>query len=219
MDRVREQLLLRDNAPTGRGVRVAVLDSGVDLSHPDLKDAVDLATSATTTITDSLDDVCYHGTHVAGVIAGRGVASSGRFRGVAPAAELVVLKINMNGRGSASWAIAAIELALQARVDIINYSVSFSPTGMDSPPGPAPWMWPPSNDLEEAFAEAARQGVLCVVAAGNDGPSHASINSPGGMEEALDGWGGRPRWQHRGKIKPRAVLHSPRPAPTKAATL
>jgi subtilisin family serine protease len=184
MDRVRRQLFLPDDGPKGAGVRVAVLDTGVDLDHPDLAGVVEVAASQNfARLADDLTDRWYHGTHVAGIIAGNGAASNGRLRGIAPAARIVVMKIAANGSGAQGDVAAAIEESMLAKVDIINYSASYSPLGDR---GPAPWVWPSSRSAMEAlFDAAADAGVLCVVAAGNDGPAPGSINRPGGLASVL----------------------------------
>jgi len=77
---------------TGKGVTVGVLDTGIKADHPDLAGKVVEAKDFTDTSPDASDDVG-HGTHVAGIIAGTGAASNGRFRGVAPDANLVSGKV------------------------------------------------------------------------------------------------------------------------------
>jgi subtilisin family serine protease len=176
------QQLLLDQATTGRGVRVAILDTGLDLSHPDFTGRVDLASSRSfSSVSDDLNDVAMHGTHVAGIIAGDGRASGGLYPGVAPDAELVVLKISARGRALEGNAIAAIGHAMDVGVDIINYS-----NGYDPEVGPPPWIWPIEHSgIEEALQEAEKAGILCVVAAGNSGSASGSINRPGGLECVL----------------------------------
>lgn len=184
MDKVRAHINLPDPGPTGAGVRVAVLDTGIDDGHADLAGAVDLAASRSTAMlsADDIIDRCGHGTHIASIVAGRGTRSSGRYRGIAPAAQLVVYKISSNGRGFEPDAVAAVEAAIDAGVDIINYSQGYSPAHRGKPP----WVWPTAPSLiEQAFLEASSHGILCIAAIGNDGPSLASINRPAGLEEVL----------------------------------
>ena len=76
---------------TGRGVTVAVLDTGVDAEHPDL--AGKIADEQNFSEVPELGDTVGHGTHVASIIAGSGAASDGRYRGVAPDATLVSGKV------------------------------------------------------------------------------------------------------------------------------
>lgn len=179
MQSTRQQLVLTGNVPTGRGVRVAVLDTGVDDSHPDLRGRVD-SKSRVLTVDGTLADRNGHGTHVASIIGGSGAASNGRLRGIAPECDLVVYKI-ANARQGPEWnAIKAIEYAIEDGIDILNYSHGFYP---DLDP---PWVWPAKlNLLEEAFEQAASHGILCVVAAGNQGPKDGSITRPGGLESVL----------------------------------
>lgn len=169
---------------SGRGVRVAVLDTGIDLGHPDFQGAVDLTASANfARLSSDLDDRIYHGSHVAGIIAGRGTASSGRYAGIAPGATLIILKIASSVAGHEDTAAAAVEHAINAGADIINYSQGYGPRDRIGPP---PWIWPGERSIiEDAFALAASRGILCIVAAGNDGPDPNSINRPGGLPEVL----------------------------------
>ena len=182
MHRVRRELFLPDDVPFGAGVRVAILDTGIDPNHPDLAGRLDLAASRNFSRIDDLLDRDGHGTHVAGIIAGTGAASNGAYRGIAPHATIVVCKILSRTHGQEMDAVAGIETALAAGADVINYSHGFAPP-MDHPP---PWLWSEAtNVLEDAFIEAERRGVLCVVAAGNKGPTLASISRPGGLECVL----------------------------------
>jgi subtilisin family serine protease len=184
VENVREFLLLPENAPNGRGVSVAVLDTGVDLEHPDLSEVIDEQRSQVTALMSrKLADVCGHGTHVAGIIAGQGVIDS-RYRGIAPGAKLVIYKISSGGSGLEGDVLAAIDAAIDAGVDIINYSQSFSPKIRGI--WPPPWVWPMKlSAVEAAFVSAAQRGILCVVAAGNDGDALSSINRPAGLDEVL----------------------------------
>lgn len=138
----------------------------------------------------SLQDKHFHGTHVASIIAGSGVASDGTYRGLAPDATLISLKISTNaGDGYSGDVAAGIHAAIEAGVDVINYSASFSPSLRVGPP---PWVWASTSPIEKAFAIAAEAGILCVVAAGNDGwdatrkrATEGSINRPGGAEQVV----------------------------------
>jgi len=174
--------LLPENAPTGVGVRVAILDTGVDLHHPDLRGRVCVGDSASFTTKDDIADRNGHGSHIAGIIGGSGAASNGYFRGLAPDCDLIALKISET-RTAPEWnAIAAVERAIELRVDIINYSHGYAPTDK----GEAPWLWPEYlNALEDVFNIADANGILCVVAAGNRGPAEGSVTRPGGLESVL----------------------------------
>ncbi|MCW2998857.1 MAG: family serine peptidase [Solirubrobacterales bacterium] len=159
---------------TGTGVVVAVLDTGVDANHPDLRGAlwtnagevpdngrdddgdgyvddvhgVDLVNGDG----DPADDEG-HGTHVAGIIAAR--ANGGGVVGLAPNAVLMPIKVLDNHRGGNTDAVAeGIRYALAHGAQVINLSVN----------GPGP-----STALRAAVAEATRAGVSIVASAGNDG--------------------------------------------------
>lgn len=184
MDQVRKAIMLPDDGPAGRGVRIALIDTGIDTSHPDLIDNIDHSHSISLLPTDKeIVDRHWHGTFVGGIILGSGALSDGKYRGMCPEAELVVIKVSNSGRGGEDTAIQAVAHALEADVDIINYSVGYSPRDEVGQP---PWIWSKERSaIEVAFEEASSEGVLCVVAAGNDGPNGGSINRPGGLECVL----------------------------------
>ncbi len=182
MDEIR-RILHCDSAPVnGSGVRVAVLDTGVDVEHPDFRRCLARSESTVTCMTFSgeLADVHGHGTHVAGIIAGSGEASGGRYRGVAPGVELVVIKVSDRGSGFGGDVAAGVLHALEVGVDIINYS------GGQAAIGRGPWKWPQKlSKRDEAFRYASDRGVLCVAAAGNEGPDPGTVIRPGALPEVL----------------------------------
>ncbi|NLO92206.1 MAG: S8 family peptidase [Elusimicrobia bacterium] len=135
---------------TGKGVKVAVVDTGVDLKHPDLAPNI-VKTYNVTNGGEGQDDQG-HGTHVSGTIAavrdGKGVV------GVAPEASLYVAKVlGANGSGSLSDVVAGIDWAVQQGVAVMNMSLG------------SPY---PSESLELAVKNAKEAGVTVVCAAGND---------------------------------------------------
>ncbi len=120
-----------------------------------------------------------HGTHVAGLIASSGAAPGYMFQGVAPNANLVVFKVlDKNGASSTSTVIAAIEYISAHRsalgIQIINLSLGHPIT--------APAKFDP---LVQAIEQASAQGLIVVVAAGNDGPGYGSVNSPANAPSAI----------------------------------
>ncbi|MGW4111374.1 S8 family serine peptidase [Actinosynnema sp. NPDC004786] len=151
---------------TGKGIKVAVLDSGVDGDHPDLRGKV----VAERNFTDDPDsaDLDGHGTHVAAIIA----SGDRTYRGVAPDARILDGKVCVNGGCPESWVMAGMQWAVDQGADVVNLSLG----GYDSP-GVDP--------LEEAVnLLSEKTGTLFVVAAGNGGRSE-SIDSPGSADAAL----------------------------------
>lgn len=158
---------------TGKGITVAVLDTGIDTGHPDLNGAVvgaqDFSASASGTA-----DKFGHGTHVAGIITGDGAASNGKYVGVAPDATLLNGKVlGDNGFGLESWTIAGMEWAVQRGARVVNISLGASFVGADDPMAAA------IDRLTE------QSGTLFVTAAGNFGPRPGTISSPGTADRAL----------------------------------
>ncbi|WP_433124668.1 S8 family peptidase [Micromonospora sp. CA-240977] len=155
---------------TGTGVRVAVLDTGADFTHPDLVGRVADRSDFTAEGGDAVDHNG-HGTHVASTIAGTGAAAHGQRRGVAPDAKLVIGKVlDDHGSGDDSGIIAGMEWAA-TRADVINMSLG----GSDPDDG--------NDPLSLAVDGLSEQtGVLFVIAAGNTG---GAISSPGSAASAL----------------------------------
>jgi serine protease AprX len=163
----------------GSGIGVAIIDSGVANWHDDLapRTVVHFADFVTNLLAPH--DDYGHGTHVAGVIAGNGYDSGGARRGVAPGAQLVVLKVlDEAGDGHISDVIAAIDYAIEHRkrfnIRVINLSVS---AGVHES-----YLTDP---LTLAAKRAVDAGIVVVTAAGNLGRSakggvqYGGITSPG----------------------------------------
>ncbi|MFC4006310.1 S8 family serine peptidase [Nonomuraea purpurea] len=151
----------------GKGVKVAVLDTGIDVNHPDFAGRI----IATKNFSGSADiaDKKGHGTHVASTIAGAGE----KYKGVAPAASLLVGKVlDDGGRGDWSWAIAGMEWAATQGADVVNLSLgSCCGNGTD----------PMSQALNEL---TKKHGTLFVTAAGNRGKA-LEVEVPAAADEAL----------------------------------
>ncbi len=157
---------------TGKGVKVAVLDTGYDLEHPDLRGLV--AAGADFVGEGTVDDGNGHGTHVSSTIAGTGKASGGRYRGMAPDVRLYEGKVlNRFGSGTDGSVLQGMEWAVDQGVDIVNMSLGSAVANAGSDPL--------SVALNQLSIES---GTLFVVSAGNDGDS-MTIGSPGAAEEAL----------------------------------
>ncbi|MFD0316966.1 S8 family peptidase [Streptomyces flavalbus] len=154
----------------GKGVKIAVLDTGVDATHADLKSQVAVAKNFTTAA--DATDKYGHGTHVASIAAGTGAKSGGKFKGVAPGATILNGKVlDDNGFGDDSGILAGMEWAAQQGADVINMSLG----GFDTPE---------IDPLEAAVNKlSAETGVLFAIAAGNSGPE--SVGSPGSADAAL----------------------------------
>jgi len=106
----------------GTGVTVAVLDTGIDPTHPDL--AGKIASEQNFTTDPDAVDHFGHGTHVADTVAGSGAASGGLRKGVAPGAMLMNGKVlDSTGNGQDSWVIAGMEWAAENGADVISMSL------------------------------------------------------------------------------------------------
>lgn len=133
LDGVRQPLLDRSvpqiDAPAaydlgldGTGVRVAVIDTGIDAEHPDLADRI-VAQENFTEGEEDDRDLVGHGTHVAGIVAGSGAASDGRFQGVAPGAELLDAKVCAVFGCLDSWIIGGMQWAAEQGAAVANISL------------------------------------------------------------------------------------------------
>ncbi|MGW7106686.1 S8 family peptidase [Streptomyces xanthophaeus] len=156
----------------GKGTKVAVLDTGTDLEHPDLKGRVAASKNFTDSDTDA--DRQGHGTHTISTVGGSGAESGGAKKGVAPGAELLSGKVlNDQGYGLDSWIIAGMEWAVESKADVVSMSLGDpSQTACDDP-------------LAAATERLSQQGPLFVIAAGNSGPGNNTVSSPGCAASAL----------------------------------
>ncbi|TLS43005.1 peptidase S8/S53 subtilisin kexin sedolisin [Streptomyces montanus] len=156
----------------GKGVEVAVLDTGVDTGHPDL--AGRIAGTKSFVPEQTVRDGHGHGTHVASTIVGSGAASEGKRKGVAPGAELLVGKVLADdGRGQTSWILEGMQWAAHSGAKVVSMSLGGAASG-------------PSDVLSETVDElSASTGALFVIAAGNTGPSEKTIGTPGIADSAL----------------------------------
>lgn len=157
----------------GTGVKVAVLDTGVDQTHPDL--AGQEITERNFSESPDTVDRFGHGTHVASTVAGTGAKADGRFKGVAPGARLLDAKVlDDRGGGLDSGVIAGMEWAVAQGADVVNLSLG----GTDTPG---------IDPLEETVNRlSAESDALFVIAAGNEGEGgESTVGSPGSAESAL----------------------------------
>ncbi|MBY6037459.1 S8 family serine peptidase [Fictibacillus nanhaiensis] len=163
---------------TGEGVTVAVIDTGVDYTHPDLDQAfgsykgydfVDNDNDPQETPKgDSRGAETTHGTHVAGT-----VAADGGIKGVAPDATLLAYRVlGPGGSGTTENVIAGIERAVEDGADVMNLSLGNSLNNPD---------WATSIALDQAMSD----GVVAVTSNGNSGPKNWTVGSPGTSREAI----------------------------------
>ncbi len=164
----------------GSGVRIAIVDSGMDTHHPDLNDLDDDPTTPDPKVLDNIsffdidddgnpdegpDDNYGHGTHVAGISAGTGEASNYQFVGVAPGAWILNIKVGSVLGIEEDDAINGIDYALDNGADVINLSFAFSGGDGTSP-------------VSKAVDDAVEKGAVVVAGVGNDGPTNFTITSP-----------------------------------------
>ncbi|RKD33105.1 peptidase S8 [Lacrimispora algidixylanolytica] len=157
---------------TGRGVGVAVLDTGIYL-HEDFEHRVVDFVDIVHRRRDAYDDNG-HGTHIAGIIGGSGSASDGKYMGIAPECHIIMLKVlDKKGNGYASDVLAGLKWVRDNRerygIRIVNISVgSFSRKGMTE-----------NSVLVRGVNAAWDDGLVVCVAAGNMGPGTNTITTPG----------------------------------------
>ncbi len=146
------------------------MDTGIDSSHPDLSGKVKAAKSFVQG--EDTQDYDGHGTHVAGIVAGTGAASSGNYKGIAPGASLVNSKaLDKTGAGTVADVIEAIEWASD-KADIICLSLGA--------PGS------PNDPLAQAVNTAVENGVIVCAAVGNDGElGYLTAMSPAVSSKAI----------------------------------
>lgn len=139
----------------GKGITVAIIDSGIDKNHPDLEGRV-VAEKNFVDDEVSADDLLGHGTMVAGIIAGSGAASGGKYKGIAPGASLLNVKvIDSSGDGKVSDIIAGIEWAMSNGANVLSLSLGGLNLGETNPP------------ITMAADNAMEAGAVVCVAAGN----------------------------------------------------
>ena len=159
----------------GDGVNVAVLDTGVVKTHPDLKnrikDCKDFSSPKSPLVDGKCDDKNGHGTHVAGIVVADGGSDGLGVFGIAPAANLYAYQVcSASGSCWADDIATAIRMAVDNGVNVINLSL-----GSDSP----------SSLIYNAIVYASGKNVLVIAAAGNDGPYTGSIDYPAGNKEIV----------------------------------
>ncbi len=162
---------------TGKGIRVAVLDTGLDLRHPDFAGRKIVPQSFVPGVT-SVQDGHSHGTHCIGTALGPAAPPrppGSRRYGCAPGADIYVGKVlNDAGGGMAGWALAGIDWAIRNACQVVSMSLG--------------WIISPTHPDSVAFEAAARRGLtrgtLVIAAAGNEGPT-GGLRSPANVASVM----------------------------------
>lgn len=185
--------LLLDKTSGGADVNVAVLDTGIVKTHPDLsnrvKDCKDFSSNRLPLVEGKCDDKNGHGTHVAGIVAADGGADKKGIYGVAPESNLFAYKVcSDSGMCWADDIAVAIRTAVDNKANIINLSL-----GSDTE----------SQLITDAVNYAVSKNTLVIAAAGNDGPYIGSIDYPAANSTvvavgAVNSNLGIPDWSSRG---------------------
>ena len=156
----------------GHGVTTAVLDTGIS-PHPDLKGRI-VAFGDMLYGKKRMYDDNSHGTHVAGIIAGSGGLSSGLYAGIAPASQIVAVKVlDQKGEGKIRFLIEGIKAILRNRdkwqIRIVNISIGTLPHQGDEE----------EMELMRWVDRLWDEGLVVVTAAGNFGPRSGTVTIPG----------------------------------------
>lgn len=173
-ENIRGYFNARHERLTGEGVTVAIVDTGIDYTHPDLRHSFKGGYDFVDNDRDPMETkanehgATIHGTHVAGII-----AADGKLKGMAPDASIIMYRaLGPNGMGTSEQVIAAIEKAIEDKVDVLNLSLGNDVNGPD---------WPTSLALNKAV----EKGIIAVVSSGNSGPKPWTVGSPGTASKAI----------------------------------
>ena len=175
MDRVRNMVHAKEvyeKGFSGKQIRIALLDSGV-YPHEDLGNRIVYFRDFIANRTEPYDDYG-HGTHIAGILSGNGALSGGKYAGIAPESELVVLKVlDENGNGTTETALKALrwikENHNRYRIRLLNFSIAYLP-GVNKRD---------QRRLLNAVEELWELGIAVVTPSGNLGPSGHTVSVPG----------------------------------------
>ncbi|WP_239674556.1 S8 family serine peptidase [Mangrovibacillus cuniculi] len=159
---------------TGKGIKVGVIDTGLDYDHRDLSrnykkgvDFVDLDRDPLEATARNYGPT-YHGTHVAGII-----AANGSMQGVAPNASLYIYRaLGPGGAGTSDQVLAALEQAYIDKVDVVNLSLGSSVNAPDLP-------------ITKALDKIVEKGITAIVSSGNTGPGVWTVGTPGTSSKAI----------------------------------
>jgi serine protease AprX len=183
VDSARAKSIVRNNSRlTGKGVKIAVIDSGI-YPHQDLQGRITDFVDFVNNRTEPYDDNG-HGTHCAGDAAGNGAASASRYRGPAPEASLVGVKVlDKMGSGSLETIMQGVEWCIQynennptKKIDIISLSLGSAPLN---------YGYENRDPMVQIVEEAWAAGIVVCAAAGNDGPDKGTVASPGISDKVI----------------------------------
>ena len=161
---------LWDTGYTGKGVKVALVDTGIDAGHPDLKGRVVGWKDFINNNQTPYDDFG-HGTHCAGIIGGSGAASGGKYKGVAPDVQFIGVKVlGKDGSGSLSAIMKGLDYAANSDAKIISMSLGSNEH---------------SQAMDDLVTKAVNKGKIVVCAAGNSGPDEKTVGCPADAPGAL----------------------------------
>ncbi len=182
MDRVRELVHYQDRGAygtcMGEGINLAILDTGIE-NHPDLRGRIKGFVDCVGNQRSAYDDNG-HGTHVAGIVAGNGKMSRLKYKGIAPMANIYVLKVlDENGDGKTEHLLNGINWVLEYyakyQIKIVNISVGTLPTYGDTE----------DELLIRGVERLWDAGIIVIAAAGNYGPEEGSITIPGSSDKII----------------------------------
>lgn len=152
----------------GKGIKVAVLDTGCDMLHPDLEGQI-ITSKDFTGSRRGPQDANGHGTHCSGIIAAREDGKG--LVGASPDVKLLIGKVlGDEGWGMSTWIANGIRWAAENGANVISMSLGGS--------APDPY-------TQQAIKEVVKSGVIVIAAAGNEGPRDNTVGYPGGYEESL----------------------------------
>lgn len=169
MNVVREKVRCINTDYTGKGVTIAFIDTGI-CKNSDFDSRIKCFCDLVNYKNTVYDD-CGHGTHVAGICCGSGLKSGGKYRGIAPQSNIVMIKaLDFEGKGNASDVLAGIQWVAdncrKYNIRILNMSIGANISNTADP-------------LVKAAEILWDMGIVVIAAAGNNGPKKGSISSPG----------------------------------------
>ncbi|MGE8207044.1 S8 family serine peptidase [Heyndrickxia sp. NPDC080065] len=173
-EKARDYYDSKGNHLTGKGIKIGIIDTGIDYEHPDLRtnysggyDLIDDDKNPMETLIHQ-GKPTIHGTHVAGVI-----AANGQMQGVASEARIYAYRaLGPGGKGTTEQILSAIEKTIKDKMDIINLSLGSDVNGPDLP-------------ISKALNKVVEKGIVAVTSNGNSGPKLWTVGTPGTSSKAI----------------------------------